>query len=118
MSLRCSLLAQPNRGLRHRSHRDRRRIRPSVEAAIDLSDEHVLQQRLDLGDDELRKQRAAAICRFFKNGDRKRPDATGVRPCVQRSRLGQGVFLQAVALGGIVRYLRGDRPTQWTTVRR
>ncbi|MGD0378689.1 MAG: glycosyltransferase [Acidimicrobiales bacterium] len=32
--------------------------------------------------------------------------------------LGQGVFLQAVALGGIVRYLRGDRPTQWTTVRR
>ena len=32
--------------------------------------------------------------------------------------LGQGVFLQAVALGGIVRYLRGDRPTRWTTVRR
>jgi hypothetical protein len=32
--------------------------------------------------------------------------------------LGQGVFLQGVALGGIVRYLRGDRPTRWTTVRR
>jgi len=32
--------------------------------------------------------------------------------------LDQGVFLQAVALGGIVRYLRGDRPTRWTTVRR
>ena len=32
--------------------------------------------------------------------------------------LGQGVFLQAVALGGIRRYLRGDRPTRWTTVRR
>jgi hypothetical protein len=32
--------------------------------------------------------------------------------------LGQGVFLQAVALDGIVRYLRGDRPTRWTTVRR
>ncbi len=32
--------------------------------------------------------------------------------------LGQGVFLQAVALGGIIRYLRGDRPTRWTTVRR
>ena len=32
--------------------------------------------------------------------------------------LGQGVFLQAVALGGMVRYLRGDRPTRWTTVRR
>jgi hypothetical protein len=31
---------------------------------------------------------------------------------------GQAVFLQAVALGGIVRYLRGDRPTRWTTVRR
>lgn len=32
--------------------------------------------------------------------------------------LGQGVFLQAVALGGMARYLRGDRPTRWTTVRR
>ena len=32
--------------------------------------------------------------------------------------LDQGVFLQAVALGGMVRYLRGDRPTRWTTVRR
>lgn len=32
--------------------------------------------------------------------------------------LGQGVFLQGVALGGIRRYLRGDRPTRWTTVRR
>jgi len=32
--------------------------------------------------------------------------------------LGQGVFLQAVAVGGMVRYLRGDRPTRWTTVRR
>jgi hypothetical protein len=32
--------------------------------------------------------------------------------------LGQGVFLQAVALAGIARYLRGDRPTRWTTVRR
>jgi hypothetical protein len=31
---------------------------------------------------------------------------------------GQAVFLQAVALGGMVRYLRGDRPTRWTTVRR
>ncbi len=32
--------------------------------------------------------------------------------------LGQAVFLDAVALGGLVRYLRGDRPTRWTTVRR
>jgi hypothetical protein len=32
--------------------------------------------------------------------------------------LGQAVFLDAVALGGIVRYLRGDRPTRWTTVGR
>ena len=32
--------------------------------------------------------------------------------------LGQAVFLNAVALGGLVRYLRGDRQTQWPVVRR
>jgi hypothetical protein len=32
--------------------------------------------------------------------------------------LAQAVFLDAVALGGMIRYLRGDRPTRWTTVRR
>ncbi len=56
-----------------------------------------------------------------------RPGASGATPPVAPGAalarraadgLGQGVFLQAVALGGIVRYLRGDRPTRWTTVRR
>jgi biofilm PGA synthesis N-glycosyltransferase PgaC len=32
--------------------------------------------------------------------------------------LGQAVFLNAVAIGGLVRYLRGDRHTQWPVVRR
>ena len=32
--------------------------------------------------------------------------------------LAQGMFLQGVALGGIVRFLRGDRPTKWPTVER
>ncbi|HLI73185.1 MAG TPA: glycosyltransferase [Acidimicrobiales bacterium] len=32
--------------------------------------------------------------------------------------LAQGLFLQGVALGGIVRFLRGDRPTKWPTVER
>ncbi|HLM96798.1 MAG TPA: glycosyltransferase [Acidimicrobiales bacterium] len=32
--------------------------------------------------------------------------------------LGQAVFLDAVALGGMLRYLRGDRSTRWTIVRR
>jgi biofilm PGA synthesis N-glycosyltransferase PgaC len=32
--------------------------------------------------------------------------------------LGQAVFLNAVAIGGLVRYLRGDRLTQWPVVRR
>lgn len=31
---------------------------------------------------------------------------------------GQVVFLQAVAMGGLVRYLRGDRPTMWPTLAR
>jgi hypothetical protein len=31
---------------------------------------------------------------------------------------GQVMFLQAVALGGVVRYARGDRPTKWSTVER
>jgi len=31
--------------------------------------------------------------------------------------LGQAVFLNAVALGGVLRYLRGDRLTQWPVVR-
>jgi biofilm PGA synthesis N-glycosyltransferase PgaC len=32
--------------------------------------------------------------------------------------LGQVVFLNAVAIGGVLRYLRGDRLTQWPVVRR
>jgi hypothetical protein len=32
--------------------------------------------------------------------------------------LGQAVFLNAVAIGGLARYLRGDRQTQWPVVRR
>ncbi len=32
--------------------------------------------------------------------------------------LAQGLFLQGVAIGGIVRFLRGDRPTKWPTVER
>ena len=32
--------------------------------------------------------------------------------------LGQAVFLDAVALGGMARYLRGDRATRWEKVRR
>jgi hypothetical protein len=28
------------------------------------------------------------------------------------------MFLQGVALGGMVRYARGDRPTMWSTVER
>ena len=31
---------------------------------------------------------------------------------------GQALFLQGVALGGLVRYLRGDRQTKWSTVER
>lgn len=31
---------------------------------------------------------------------------------------GQVMFLQAVALGGMIRYARGDRPTMWSTVER
>ena len=31
---------------------------------------------------------------------------------------GQVMFLQGVALGGMVRYARGDRPTMWSTVER
>jgi cellulose synthase/poly-beta-1,6-N-acetylglucosamine synthase-like glycosyltransferase len=31
---------------------------------------------------------------------------------------GQVMFLQGVALGGLVRYVRGDRPTMWSTVER
>ena len=31
---------------------------------------------------------------------------------------GQVIFLQAVALGGMVRYARGDRPTLWSTAER
>ncbi len=31
---------------------------------------------------------------------------------------GQVMFLQAVALGGMVRYARGERPTMWSTVER
>jgi hypothetical protein len=49
------------------------------------------------------------------------PGSTGARPGPVGQvvdGLGQAVFLQAVAVGGIVRYLRGDRPTRWTTVRR
>jgi biofilm PGA synthesis N-glycosyltransferase PgaC len=32
--------------------------------------------------------------------------------------LAQAVFLDAVAIGGMIRYLRGDRPALWRTVRR
>jgi len=32
--------------------------------------------------------------------------------------LAKGVFLDAVALGGLARYARGDRPTRWATHRR
>lgn len=31
---------------------------------------------------------------------------------------GRIMFLQAVAMGGLVRYLRGDRPTMWPTIER
>ena len=31
---------------------------------------------------------------------------------------GQVMFLQGVALGGMARYVRGDRPTMWSTVER
>jgi hypothetical protein len=31
---------------------------------------------------------------------------------------GQIMFLQGVALGGMARYARGDRPTMWSTVER
>ena len=31
---------------------------------------------------------------------------------------GQVIFLQGVALGGMVRYVRGDRSTMWSTVER
>ena len=31
---------------------------------------------------------------------------------------GQVMFLQGVALGGMVRYVRGDRSTMWSTVER
>jgi len=31
---------------------------------------------------------------------------------------GQVMFLQGVALGGMARYVRGDRSTMWSTVER
>jgi hypothetical protein len=31
---------------------------------------------------------------------------------------GQVMFLQGVALGGMLRYVRGDRSTMWSTVER
>jgi poly-beta-1,6-N-acetyl-D-glucosamine synthase len=47
-------------------------------------------------------------------------DATPVTALARRvaQALGQAVFLDAVAVGGMIRYLRGDRPTRWTSVRR
>jgi hypothetical protein len=53
--------------------------------------------------------------------------ASGDETAVARSRhpvttvltaSGRIMFLQAVALGGLVRYLRGDRPTMWPTIER
>jgi cellulose synthase/poly-beta-1,6-N-acetylglucosamine synthase-like glycosyltransferase len=37
----------------------------------------------------------------------------GGRPTAPERALGQSLFLQATALGGIVRYLRGERPALW-----
>ncbi|MDR3648679.1 MAG: glycosyltransferase [Acidimicrobiales bacterium] len=62
-------------------------------------------------------------------GDANRPDDPGSpAPDVPPARagtlgrladaLGQALFLNAVAIGGLVRYLRGDRQTQWPVVRR
>jgi len=49
-------------------------------------------------------------------------ESTGHAPhhllAVAFSGAGQVMFLQAVALGGMVRYARGDRPTMWSTVER
>jgi cellulose synthase/poly-beta-1,6-N-acetylglucosamine synthase-like glycosyltransferase len=49
-------------------------------------------------------------------------ESTGHGPrhllAVAFSGAGQVMFLQAVALGGMVRYARGDRPTMWSTVER
>jgi len=49
-------------------------------------------------------------------------ESTGHTPrhllAVAFSGAGQVMFLQAVALGGMVRYARGDRPTMWSTAER
>jgi hypothetical protein len=44
----------------------------------------------------------------------------GPRPLVAKAMAGAGqvLFLQGVALGGMARYARGDRPTMWSTVER
>lgn len=39
--------------------------------------------------------------------------ARGDRPTAPERALGQALFLQATAVGGIVRYLRGERPALW-----
>jgi hypothetical protein len=49
------------------------------------------------------------------------PEPSQSRPSLWRrivDALGQAVFLNAVAIGGLLRYLRGDRLTQWPVVRR
>jgi cellulose synthase/poly-beta-1,6-N-acetylglucosamine synthase-like glycosyltransferase len=49
-------------------------------------------------------------------GQRPRPAALVLADRAEKA-LGQAVFLDAVALKGIVRYLGGDRQTRWTMVR-
>jgi hypothetical protein len=74
-----------------------------------------------LSADRAERARVEAVetSRRVSNDDGNTPAPLGVTLARRAAHaLGQGVFLQAVALGGMVRYLRGDRPTRWTTVRR
>jgi cellulose synthase/poly-beta-1,6-N-acetylglucosamine synthase-like glycosyltransferase len=73
----------------------------------------------------LRRLPTSWLARAFVSGHvvgawalwRRASDDTA-RTSLPATALGHALFLQGVALGGVVRYLRGDRPTKWPTVAR
>jgi poly-beta-1,6-N-acetyl-D-glucosamine synthase len=65
---------------------------------------------------------AGVLVEAKASGSHKSPEAARVphrhRVLGMAAAAGHILFLQAVALGGLVRYLRGDRQTMWSTVER
>jgi len=72
----------------------------------------------------LRRVRSSLLAQVFLAGHAValwglfRPPPAGRRWRGPVVAAGQVLFLQAVAVGGVVRYLKGDRRTTWTTVDR